>query len=148
MIGAGCHSTNLSGSTVFYQNITFPLKNIPAAVIENPEAPAAVQDALEKQDANVVFLAIPGFTAPTYPQVKALAAILAEGFGDRAVLVCVEADMAKALGHCLRLLLGADRPCLCMDGLSLDMGAYLDVGAPVGPALPVVIKTLIFGGNP
>ena len=27
VIGAGCHSTQLSGSTVFYQNVDFPLKN-------------------------------------------------------------------------------------------------------------------------
>lgn len=29
VIGAGCHSTQLSGSTVFCQNVKFPLKNIP-----------------------------------------------------------------------------------------------------------------------
>ena len=29
VIGAGCHSTQLSGSTVYYQNVRFPLKNLP-----------------------------------------------------------------------------------------------------------------------
>lgn len=29
VIGAGCHSAQLSGSTVFHQNVPFPLKNIP-----------------------------------------------------------------------------------------------------------------------
>ena len=148
VIGAGCHSTRLSGSTVFYQNIHFPLKNIPAVVTENPQMPEEIRDALQTQDENTVFLAIPGFSSPCYEQVKKLAAILAEGFGERPVLVCLEGDMAKALGHCLRLLLGSGRPCLCMDGLSLDAGSYLDVGEPVGPALPVVIKTLVLGGNP
>ena len=148
VIGAGCHSTRLSGSTVFYQNIHFPLKNIPAVVTANPSTPEVVRDALQTQDENTVFLAIPGFSSPCYEQVKKLAAILAKGFGERPVLVCLEGDMAKALGHCLRLLLGSGRPCLCMDGLSLDAGSYLDVGEPVGPALPVVIKTLVLGGNP
>lgn len=148
VVGAGCHSVTLSGSTVFFQNILFPLKNIPAAVVENPRTPAAVRDALQTQDESTVFLAIPGFHAPGYEQVKQLAGILAEGFAERPVLVVTEADMAKALGHCLRLRLPPDRPCLCMDGLSLHAGSYLDVGAPVGPALPVVIKTLILGGNP
>ena len=148
VVGAGCYSTRLSGSTVFYQNIRFPLKNIPAAAMDNPHAPEEVRDALQTQEESAVFLALPGFHAPGYEQVKKLAGILAEGFGERPVLVVTEADMAKALGHCLRLLLPEDRPCLCMDGLSLDAGSYLDVGAPVGPALPVVIKTLILGGNP
>ena len=148
VIGAGCHSTRLSGSTVFYQNVHFPLKNIPAVVAANPQTTEEIRNALQTQDENTVFLAIPGFSSPCYAQVKKLAAMLVEGFGERPVLVCLEGDMAKALGHCLRLLLGADRPCLCMDGLSLDAGSYLDVGAPVGPALPVVIKTLVLGGNP
>ena len=147
VIGASCHSTRLSGSTVCYQNIPFPLKNVPAAVVPNPEGPADIRNALATLDAEG-FLAIPGYPSPDYPQVQALAEIIADGFGNRPVLVCLEADMAKALGHCLRLRIGSDRPCLCMDGLSLDLGSYLDVGEPVGPALPVIIKTLVLGGNP
>ena len=148
VIGAGCHSVQLSGSTVYYQNIAFPLKNIPAAVTENPQTAEEVAAALQTCEGDVVFLAIPGFLSPGYAQVQKLAEILAEGFGDRPVLICTEGDFAKALGHCLRLLIPENRPCLCMDGLALTACSYLDVGAPVGPALPVVIKTLILGGNP
>ena len=32
---------------------------------------------------------------------------------------------------------------LCIDRVKLTQGDYLDVGTPVGPAIPVVIKTLI-----
>ena len=58
------------------------------------------------------------------------------------LLVCLEADMAKALGHCIRLA-EPSRPCLCIDGLQLEDESFLDIGSPVGPALPVVIKTLV-----
>jgi len=146
VIGAGCHSTQLSGSTVFHQNVPFPLKNIPAAVIANPKTAEDIRKALQTLDADGI-LAIPGYPSPNYAQVKTLAETIAEGFGNRPILVCMEADMAKALGHCLRLLVGKDRPCLCMDGLWLDTGSYLDVGAPVGPALSVVIKTLVLSGG-
>lgn len=148
VVGAGCHSVTLSGSTVFHQNVVLPLKNIPAVVAENPQSAAEVCRLLSAREEERVFLAIPGYCSPSYEKVKNLASILAEGFGDRQVLVCMEADCAKALGQSLRLLLPKGHPCICMDGLSLDTEAYLDVGAPVGPALPVVIKTLILGGNP
>jgi ethanolamine utilization protein EutA (predicted chaperonin) len=32
---------------------------------------------------------------------------------------------------------------LCIDRVRLSSESYLDVGAPVGPALPVVVKTLV-----
>ena len=148
VIGAGCHSVQLSGSTVFHQNITFPLKNIPAAVIPNPQTPSEIRSALEKQEGDPVMLVFPGLHAPGYGQIKALAEVIAEGFGERPVLVCTEADCAKALGHALRLCLKDNHPCLCLDGLSVEAGSYLDVGAPVGPAHSVVVKTLVLGGNP
>ena len=146
VIGAGCHSTTLSGSTVFHQNITFPLKNIPAAVAENPSTPEDVRRALSQLDGPIGVLAVPGYGSPSYEQVKTLARVIAEGMGDAPVLVCLQQDMAKALGHCLRLLLPR-AGILCMDGLALEPGSFLDVGAPVGPALPVVIKTLVLSGG-
>ena len=147
VIGAGCHTTQLSGSTVYHQNITFPLKNIPVVEAEADD-PAAIQNALKSTDAETAFLSITVDAVPGYGQIKAMAATLAEGFGERPVLVCLQSDFAKALGQCLRLLLPEDRPILCMDGLVLGADSYLDVGHPVGPAIPVVIKTLIFGGTP
>ena len=148
VIGAGCHSVALSGSTVFYRNVGFPLKNIPVVSLKNPESPEAVQGALETCEEDWVFLAIDGENAPNYERVRCLARILAAGFGNRPLFICMAADWAKALGQCLQLILPPDRPCLCMDGLSVEGGAYLDVGEPVGPAFPVVIKTLVLGGNP
>ena len=56
--------------------------------------------------------------------------------------VSVEQDMAKALGQALSLRC-PNRPILCLDRLLLTENSYLDVGQPIGPAFPVVIKTLI-----
>jgi len=57
--------------------------------------------------------------------------------------VAVEADMAKALGQAMALELPPERGCLCIDSVQLSEGSFLDIGAPVGPAMPVVVKTLI-----
>ncbi|MBO5317466.1 MAG: ethanolamine ammonia-lyase reactivating factor EutA [Oscillospiraceae bacterium] len=148
VIGAGCHSTQLSGSTVFCRDVDLPVKNLPVAVFtpeeqESGELPQLIQKRLQMQDSPRVVLALPGYPAPSYGQVSRLAQKLLQGIGDREIFVCLEGDMAKALGQSLCLLPGGDRPCLCIDRVHLEEGCYLDVGEPVGPALPVVVKTLI-----
>lgn len=88
-------------------------------------------------------LALPGIQSPGYRQVTALAEEIAVGVREGPVYVCLEADMAQALGQSLAARLGPQRPILCLDRVKLTQGAYLDVGAPVGPAIPVVVKTLV-----
>ena len=145
VIGAGCHSAQLSGSTVFYRNITFPLKNLPVAAVsgEDQFAPEKLAEALSWQEGEAVALALPGIAAPGYAQVKELAGAVAEAMGSRPVILALEQDMAKALGHALALILPPERQILCIDNVRLDSRSYLDVGAPVGPALPIVVKTLV-----
>ncbi len=143
VIGAGCHSAQLSGSTVFYRNIPFPLKNLPA-VIGSMDALDALPQMLSRQEGPFL-LWLPGVTSPDYDTVAALAERLVAAFDGRPVYVAVEADMAKALGQAMALRLPGTAPCLCLDGVKLGAGDHLDVASPVGPALPVVIKTLVMG---
>lgn len=150
VIGAGCHSAQLSGSTVFLQNVALPLKNLPVAAFtrqeqDGPDFETLLAQRQAASDAPMVVLAMPGYEAPSYAQVDRLARRIAAGAGNTDVLICLEADMAKALGQRLSLLLPNDSRCLCIDRVRLDQGSFLDVGEPVGPALPVVIKTLVLG---
>ena len=139
VIGAGCHSAQLTGSTIFCRDVPLPMKNLPVAVVEDPKDLPML---LARQDGQQVVLAFPG-TLKTYGQLTALARILSDTVtGD--FLVCLESDMAKALGQQLRLL-HPERPCLCIDRVSLREESYLDIGKPVGSALPVIVKTLILG---
>ena len=144
VIGAGCHSAQLSGSTVFYRGVSLPMKNLPTAAVE-AEQPTAeqIRQALSRQEGEAVVLALPGSASPHYEQVAALADAVAAGFEGRPVLVALRQDMAKALGHALALRLPGEKPILCIDSIHLTADSYLDVGAPIGPALPVVVKTLI-----
>ena len=129
VIGAGCHSAQLSGSTVFHRNIRFPLKNLPVM----PFSDAASQGGV---------LAIEEVAAG-YGQIRVLAERIAQKVTSGPILVCMEQDMAKALGQALALRLPAETPILCIDRVKLSEGSYLDVGEPIGPALPVVVKTLV-----
>ena len=147
VIGAGCHSAQLSGSTVFYDGVLLPKKDLPVAVLPMPLTAETVAAAYTRFDTDTVVLAIAGYPSPTYSQVQALAKTLVEGSGYRELLVCVEEDCAKALGHSIRLL-APHKPCLCIDRVKLQNESFLDIGTPVGPALPVVVKTLVLATKP
>ena len=136
VIGAGCHSTQLSGSTVFCQNVTFPLKNVP--VITRQEQ--------RNHYEGPVFCAMPGLEAPTYQAISQLADQLAAQL-PTPIYLCLEQDMAKALGQALALRLGREAAILCIDRVKVGRDSYLDVAAPVGPAFPVVVKTLVLSQN-
>ena len=147
VIGAGCHSAQLSGSTVYHRNITFPLKNLPVITVSPAEQERGdLEDLLRSrfsaQDTASV-LALPGFPAADYTRVATLADTLIRCIPPGPVYLTVEQDMAKALGQRMALRLPPERPLLCLDRLRLEDTSYLDVGEPIGPALPVVIKTLI-----
>ena len=83
------------------------------------------------------------FSKSKHCQVAELAANIIIDFGQRPIFLALQEDMAKALGQQMALRLGRDAQILCIDRVKLKAGDYLDVGAPVGPALPVVVKTLI-----
>ena len=55
--------------------------------------------------------------------------------------------MAKALGGAMRTALGGRRPVVCIAGVKVTDGDYVDLGRPLmeGLVIPVVVKTLLFG---
>lgn len=151
VIGAGCHSAQLSGSTVFVRDISLPLKNQPVVLLTRQEQdsmqlPELIRQRLQTLDGETAVLAMPGYETPDYRSLQSLAHRILEGLGNRDVYICLEADMAKALGQCL-CLAGGKRGVLCIDRVRLSEGSFLDIGNPVGPALPVVVKTLVLNNQ-
>ena len=147
VIGAGCHSAQLSGSTVFYQNVNLPVKNLPVIALEEEQQAKLSQvlpDLLSRQEGSCV-LALPGLASPGYREVAALAREIAAATRGRDIFLCLRQDMAKALGQALAGMLGRSARILCIDRVKVGEESYLDIGAPVGPALPVVVKTLVMG---
>ena len=138
VIGAGCHSTQLSGSTVYHQNVRFPLKNLP--VVEIADISQIRQVMKEGEEKRI--LSLKGMVPPTYEQIATLAKAICQQMAPP-VFLCLQPDMAKALGQALALKLPREAPILCLDGLRVREGSYLDIGAPVGGAMPVVVKTLV-----
>lgn len=139
VIGAGCHTTQLSGSTVYHQNVRFPLKNLQVLKISEF---SGLKEKLGWQEQQGI-LSLEGIQSPSYRQIRELAEEILSQM-QPPVLLCLEQDMAKALGQALALRLPPDAPVLCIDRIRLGEGSFLDIGTPVGSAVPVVVKTLVF----
>jgi len=160
VVGAGSHATALTGSTIAWEGVTFPMKNLPVLALGEGEAalpPAALAGAVAKKLSwhfeggapEPVALALRGRRSPSFEALSRLADGLTEGLRPLAdaglpLVIALAEDMGKALGQAMLCRLAPPRRLLCMDGLDLRTGSYLDVGKPVGPALPVVVKTLLF----
>lgn len=162
VVGAGAYTTTVSGSTIdCVQESLLPLKNLPVFVPgkqTETEASLGRGDVLAKEVRwflqesaadNVVFC-LKRLKNPSYRQVCALADALAQAGGSLSegvpLLVLTEQDYAKVLGQALRRRV-KNRPVVCIDSIHAEEGDYLDLGRPLmgGLALPVVVKTLIFG---
>lgn len=155
VVGAGSHATELSGSTVFYRDVDFPVKNLPVArVEEDGDVAETIAGKLalfsDEGGLNPVCLSLRGMEDPDFQGVQALAQSIRSGLGPlieagETTVIAVERDMAKALGQALYPLLPGGK-LLCVDGVYAPEGSYMDVMAPAfgGTVLPVVIKTLAF----
>lgn len=161
VVGAGSHSTQVSGSTIFYRNVEFPLKNLPVLRLTEDEERSgdALASALrdkagwfaDQGGMTQIALSLRGEPNPAYGRIRDLARGIQSGMEpllERGMfpVIAVERDMAKVLGQTLWPMLGAEGALLCLDGISAGSGDYLDIGAPVagGAVLPVVVKTLAF----
>ena len=138
VIGAGCHSAQLSGSTVYHQNVRFPLKNLPVVEISDV---SQIREKLAVQEGTVV-LSFSGQQSPSYREVAQLAESILSRMKPPLYL-CMQQDMAKALGQALAVRQPAGTEILCLDRVRVGDGSFLDIGTPVGCALPVVVKTLV-----
>ncbi len=154
VVGAGAHSTQVSGSTIFYRQVPFPLKNLPVLSIDGA-GPEEIRRRLDwfadREGLTQVALSLTGWPAASWQQGQRTARTIAQGAAplwEQGLwpVVAVEQDMAKALGCALAPLV--DGPLLCLDGICARQGDYLDVGPPAagGAVLPVVVKTLAFEG--
>ncbi|NLL62717.1 MAG: ethanolamine ammonia-lyase reactivating factor EutA [Ruminococcaceae bacterium] len=161
VVGAGTYMTEVSGSTISYNENVFPIKNLPmykANEQEEMDLYLGQSERLQKglrwyidqSQEERIGICIKGKEMASYKELCNMAAALLDL--DAAVLnheyplvIICENDLAKALGLVIGRI-NKERTIICLDRVSVRSGDYIDIGAPVmdGVALPVVVKTLIF----
>lgn len=161
VVGAGTHTTEVSGSTIHYAPGQLPVKNVP--VLKIPEAeetpPEAFAASIRRQlplylpegRAGLVAIAFHGGRYTGFREIQALAAAVIEGAADVIesgcpLILAPEADIGKALGNAANVQLGGRKAVICIDGVRARSSDYIDIGEPVagGYVVPVVMKTLVF----
>lgn len=163
VIGAGTHTTDISGSTVNFDASVLPMKNVPIIRLSNEEEFVNQGNRAEiikrkvkwfeaQSDSHMVALSIRGSKSYSFENLQSLANDIVYGFKHRTeknipLIILVDNDIAKSLGLTIRRQLPQGYPVVCIDSISVANGDYIDVGLPVadGQVVPVIIKTLLFG---
>lgn len=160
VIGAGNHTTEVSGSTISYNTDRLPIKNVPIVRVEAGSESTAegITESLRRQipmyfaegRPEQIAVALSGDGWTSFRKVQELAealcvgaaAVLESGFP---LIVVLEQDIGKVLGNALNDKLDHRKEVICLDSIAAGSGDYIDIGVPVanGRVIPVVIKTLI-----
>ncbi len=161
VVGAGTHTTEVSGSTIFYKKEKLPMKNVPILRLADAdeETPDLVSQAILRQmpiyqsedKLDPIAISLTGSRYSSFTSIQKLAdaiinatvSIQKKGIP---LIVMLESDVGKALGNAINIKLRGKTDVVCIDGIKAQGGDYVDLGEPVGGGhvLPVVVKTLIF----
>ncbi|MBW4803209.1 ethanolamine ammonia-lyase reactivating factor EutA [Loigolactobacillus coryniformis] len=163
VVGAGSHTTDVSGSTISYTNGILPIRNLPILKMARQDEAQDVQPLAAsikekinwyrvQNELSNVALAFNGLGNPHFSDIQRYAAGIVAGAAvliekHEPLIILVHEDMAKALGHSLFAQLPEHYPFVCIDSVKVENGDYIDLGEPIaeGSVLPVIVKTLIFG---
>lgn len=161
VIGASQFTVQVSGKTIHISShAVLPLHNVPVVFpslaqhsgFASAEVAQEVRAALARADltpAQTVALALPWHGEPHYQRLRSLAeglALALDGSGGSPLILMVDGDVGKTLGHILADELKVLRPVISIDGVKLQELDYVDIGTLIEPSnvVPIVIKSLLF----
>jgi ethanolamine utilization protein EutA len=172
VIGASQFTVQVSGKTIHVgESVALPLRNVPVAVpalaldedIDVDAAARAIAFAMARSPVggeHAIALSIKWRGDPHYKRLRALAEAIATATAARdsaprasglpPLVLMIDGDVGRTLGHILEHELAIGRPLVSIDGIALREFDFVDIGQLIRPAdvVPVVIKSLLFSGAP
>ncbi len=162
VIGAGQYTLQVSGSTIFLsQADLLPLRDLrvmrptleglDAASVARAISSALARDRRDGGD-GAVAVALRARVEPSYARLRELAAGIAAAAAtldaSRPLVLIFDTDVGRSIGAILHEELLPGRSIVALDEVRVGDFDYVDLGRPLEPgsAVPVVVKTLVFGG--
>jgi ethanolamine utilization protein EutA len=157
VIGASQFTVQLSGKTIHLSRAArLPVRNVPVvfpaldleATFSAAQVCGAVNDSLKRlalEDGKPVALGIRWRGEPYYQRLRDLAAGIAQASRGGPLILMIDRDVARLLGHILEQEMGV-AGVVSIDGVQLREFDYVDIGELIEPSevVPVVIKSLLF----
>lgn len=162
VVGAGTHTTDISGSTITYTEDIFPIMNLPILKLSKEDELngfQTIEKAIEEKlkwfdldnESQQVGVALKGPKNPSFVEIQELGKAIIKGMKEQLkkdfpLIVIIENDIAKVLGQTIYKHLNFKKKVICIDSIKVENGDYIDIGKPLvnGKVVPVVIKTLVF----
>lgn len=157
VIGAGIHTVNISGSTIYLSNIEdLPLRDNPVISLGDASSVGWEENmCLKLRSFSEGTGRLPAFFCGKmkkigFAEVRKVAdriAALANSLGLQGPLVMLcEDDVGKILGGLLRNRISSEKSIISVDQIFAEEMNFVDIGKPVygGTVVPVVVKTLVF----
>ncbi len=162
VIGASQFTVQVSGKTIYLPDpYVLPVRNVPVVHVtiepDRERTIAEIRGGLEEfelDDLPGVMVAFAWHGDPEHSRLRAageaiLAALRPMQDKIKLLLLAIDGDVGKTFGRLLHRELNWPGKLVCVDGVELHAFDYIDVGELIAPpgVVPVVIKSLLFGGN-
>jgi len=161
VIGASQFSVQVSGKTIHLpERVDLPIRNVPVVFpklalrgdFDAGSIATAIEEAMQLIDADAsvpIALGIRWHGDPYYARLRELAEGVAQALDVNTrlpLILMVDGDIGKLLGHILEHELQVRRPVISIDGIQLREFDYVDLGEVIRPnsVVPVIIKSLLF----